>query len=321
MKRILAGIILAVGIALPAHAEKITIALSGAEDAEKNGEFVFARAFADHLNTHGMETVFHPSNSLGKENERFDQTSQGLLHVNFADPALMFKLAPMIKGIYLPFLYRDNNHFDEVVAKSDMIGLINSDLTRHGVRLVAFPFRGGQAGVFNTQHEVTTFDGMSDLRVRAKDKLQLALFNAWGAKATIVDWSEVANALQTGVADGYVNPPAAAILFGHTGILKHFTPMNIGPSARSLILSEDWYAALADDERQIVDDAIQKGHEANRLWTAKWMQDAELLLGSKGVLISPLEKGERVKFVNASKPLWPMIVGEENMRILEKMAM
>ncbi|MCG8491392.1 MAG: TRAP transporter substrate-binding protein [Sneathiellales bacterium] len=303
---------------MPAYAEKISIALSGAEDAKKNGEYVFAKAFLQHLNANGMETTVHPSNSIGKEKERFDQTAQGLLHVNFADTALMFKLAPMTKAAYLPFMYKNNAHFDDVVEKSQMISVINNDLIKHGVRFAGFPFRGGQAGVFNTLHEVTTFEDLSDIRVRAKDKLQLKLFSAWGAKATIVDWSEVANALQTGVANGYVNPPAAALLFGHTGILKYFTPMNIGPSARSVILSEDWYSALSNDKKEIVDEGLKRGLAANRLWTQKWMGAAEKMLSSKGVLITPLKDGEREKFVNASKPLWPIIVGKDNMKILEQ---
>ncbi|WP_284223832.1 TRAP transporter substrate-binding protein, partial [Brevundimonas denitrificans] len=256
MKKLLYATLALVGLALPVQAETVSIALSGTEDIKKNGEYVFAKTFSDHLNANGVKTVIHPSNSVGKEKERFDQTAQGLVHVNFADAALLFKLAPMVKAIYLPFLYNGNRHFDEVVEKSNMISRINDDLGVHGIRLAAFPFRGGQAGIFNTQHPITKFIDLSDIRVRAKDNLQLKIFESWGAKATIVDWSEVANALQTGVADGYVNPPAAATLFGHTDILKHFTPMNIGPSPRTVLLSEDWYASLDDDTRKIIDDGV-----------------------------------------------------------------
>ena len=52
--------------------------------------------------------------------------------------------------------------------------------------------------------------------MRALDELQIQTFEQWGAKGTIVSWSEVPNALQTGVAEGYLNPPFVPLVFGHT---------------------------------------------------------------------------------------------------------
>jgi TRAP-type C4-dicarboxylate transport system substrate-binding protein len=136
-----------------------------------------------------------------------------------------------------------------------------------------------------------------------------------------VSWAEVANALQTGVADGYFNPPASALLFGHTAVLDNFTPLEAGPSARMAIISQDWYAGLDDKTRGVVDEAIAKGIAANREWTDQWIEYAMKQLQEQGVTITELEPGQRELFVEASKKVWGDVLDQKELAILTNAAM
>ena len=322
MKRLLGAVTaFTMSFSTMAMAADVNIALSGTEDLQKNGEYVFIKAFADHLNENGIATKVHPSNSLGKEKERFDQVSQGLIQVDMANPAVLYKLAPITKGLYLPFLFSGNENFDESLKKGKIIEYVNEQVTPHGVRLVGFPMRGGGMGLFNSKHPVSKLSDVHDLRLRGKDGVQIKLFEAWGAEGTIVSWAEVANALQTGVADGYFNPPASALLFGHTAVLNNFTPLNAGPSARMAIISQDWYAGLDDKTRAIVDEAVAKGIAANRAWADKWIESAMKQLKEQGVTITELEPGQRELFVEASKKVWGDVLDEKELAILTNAAM
>jgi len=322
MKKLMKGALasLMIMMAGTVSAETINLAMPGSEDPKRNGEYIFAKTFADYLGKNGMEVRIHPSNSLGKEKERFDQVSQGLIHINLADTSLMFKLAPLSKGFYLPFFFKDNAHFDAVLKEGSVLGQINKDLNSHGVRLAGFNLRGGQVGFFNTKMPVSNFSELGNLRMRSKDGLQAKLFGVWGAKSTVVSWSEVANALQTGVVDGYINPPAAAILVGHTDILKHFTPMNAAPAARAIMISEDWYVSLDEKQQKIVDEAVAMGVAANRKWLGAFTGGVMKLLKAKGVTVTDLEAGERDKFVAASQKVYGKIVDKDNLAILTKAA-
>lgn len=322
MRRLLGAVTaLTMSFSTIAMAQDVKIALSGTEDINKNGEYVFIKAFADHLNANGIETKVYPSDSLGKEKERFDQLSQGLIQVDLANPGVLYKLAPITKGIYLPFLFSGNENFDESMEKGKIIEYVNEQVAPHGVRLAGFPMRGGGMGLFNSKHPVAKMSDVEDLRLRGKDGVQIKLFESWGAKATIVSWGEVANALQTGVADGYFNPPASALLFGHTSILNNFTPLNAGPSARMVLFSQDWYAGLDDATRAIVDEAVHKGIAANRAWAKEWIVSAMKQLQTEGVTITELAPGEREKFVEASRIVWGDIVDQEDLNKLENAAM
>ena len=63
---------------------------------------------------------------------------------------------------------------------------------------------------------------MSDLRMRALDDAQIAMYQAWGSSGTIVPWGEVPAGLQTGVIDGYLNSPFVPVMFGQTDFVKNF---------------------------------------------------------------------------------------------------
>ena len=56
--------------------------------------------------------------------------------------------------------------------------------------------------------------------MRATDKIQAEYLKAWGASTVIIPWPEIYNSLQTGVADGYLNPAIVPTLFKHTEVIK-----------------------------------------------------------------------------------------------------
>lgn len=304
------------GIAAPASAGGIIVALNASMDAAKNGEAAFVEAFQEHLNANGMQVQVHPANSLGGEKERLDQVSQDLIQVNLAHPAVLFKTAPIVKSLYLPFVFSDYRDFDATMANGKIVNTVNDKIANLGYRLVAFNMRGGSVGLFNNKKPVATLEDVSGLRLRGAEATQIDSYAAWGAKGTVVSWKEVANAIQTGVADGYFNPAASAIVVGHTDMLTHFTPLDAGPSARVVLVSEDWYSGLSPEEKQIVDDAIAKGVAANRAWTEAWIPQVKTILEKAGLTITQLEDGERDRFVEATRPVWAKHANPEDLELI-----
>jgi TRAP-type C4-dicarboxylate transport system substrate-binding protein len=295
------------------QAEEIKVALNGVNDPAVNAEAAFVQAFGAALEGTDMTMSVFPSETLGKEKERFDQVSQGLIHVNLATTSTGYTLSPMLKGSALPFYFTDLAEFDKVMADPDLMAAINEPMVANGVRVVGFNMIGTDMGIHNSKHPVATMADMADLRFRALNAEQLAYQEALGSSATIVSWSEVANALQTGIADGYFNPPNSALRTGHTQYLKYFTPAHIAPSSRVVLISEDWYAGLSDSDKAGVDKAIAAGIAANRAWVTAW--EAEVLAKQKeaGVTVTELAPGERDKMVAAVRASYANLASEETL--------
>ncbi|WP_417676829.1 TRAP transporter substrate-binding protein [Pseudodonghicola sp.] len=292
--------------------DDVVIAFAGTEDLKNDAEYVFIHAFAESLGSHGVNVVVHPSNALGKESDRFDQTSQGLIAVNVGNAGSLIKASKWSSTLFLPFLTSDEAEFDRVVAESHALDHINADAGKLGLRVAGFAMRGGTLGLFNTQKPVTTLADVADMRLRAQSGDQVSVMAAWGAKPTVVSWAETPNALQTGVAVGHFNPPSTVVAAGQVELLHYFTPLEAGPVPKVIMMSDDWYSGLTDEEKGWVDAAVAHGVEVNRDWALKQVPYFEQVIQDGGIEITPLEPGERDKFVAASRSVWNQIVPQEN---------
>lgn len=286
-----------------AQAREVKIALDGPPDLEKAGTYVWANAFGKHLQAGGMAVKEYARGSIGEEAERLDQVSQGLLEVSMSDLKAAGGLDSIAFGLMLPYLFADDVQMDRSLQQGGMLERINASTTKKGVRVLAVALLGPPAGIFNTKRPVSAVADLAGLRMRALDKNQIALFQAWGTAGTIVAWPEVANALQTGVADGYINPPIVPLMFGHAGIIKHFTDARVAPSVRLAIASEDWYRKLSADQRKLVDAGVAKATAANRAWLKT--RDKEFqALEQAGIKVTTLSAAARADFQKRSEPLY-----------------
>jgi len=291
-------------LAAPALAQTVKVALDSPPDLENSGSYVWANAFVSALNENGMTAEEYQRGALGGEAERLDQVSQGLLEISLSDVKSAGSLNSLMFGVFLPYFFDSTEQVDQALYDGGMLEQINAGTAPKGVRVLAVMHGGLPAGIFNTKKPVESVDDMADLRMRALDEIQIELFKSWGSTGTIVSWPEVPNALQTGVADGYLNPPVVPLMFGHTDFIKYFTDAATSPSLRIVIASEDWYQSLSDAERAIVDDAVLQGNAANRAWLAPRQEGIFKALEDAGVTVTRLSPEARAAFREKSQAVY-----------------
>jgi len=299
------GSVLAVCLASPAVAQ-VKIALDTPRSLETSGTYVWAHTFGEHLKANGFEVEEFERGALGSEDERLDQVSQGLLEVSLSDVRAAGSIDGTIMAMRLPFFLEDMAHLDRALLEGGMLEKINQGTTPSGVRVLDTVSVGSAAGILNTMKPITSMSDMADLRMRALDQVQIALYEAWGTQGTIVAWDEVPNALQTGVANGYLNTPIVPIMFGHTSFLKHFTDAKITLSSRVVLVSEDWYQGLNDDERAVVDAAVVKARAANRNWLNAQSKVLDQLRDA-GIEVTTLSPEARAEFRKASEAIYDKV--------------
>ena len=293
----------AMAFAAQASQAEIKIALDSPPDLEGSGSYVWAHTFGEYLKEHGLEAEEYQRGALGGDDELFDQISQGLLEVSMSPLNIVGSIDNTIYGLRLPYFFEDMAQVDKALEEGGMLAKINEATTPEGVRVLAVDTVGQSSGIFNTKKPVKSVADMEGLRMRALDESQIDLYKAWGADGTIVSWAEVPNALQTGVADGYMNPAFVPLLFGHTDFIKFFTDAAVTPSLRIAIASEDWYQGLSDEDRAIVDDAVAAANKANRDWLGT--QDKVIdQLKEAGVQVETLDQAAREEFRAASGPAY-----------------
>lgn len=314
MRKLLGTTLAALLMATPVMASDVKIALNGVNDPEANAEAAFIAGFEAALQETGFTVSVFPSDTLGSERERFDQVAQGLLEVNLATASTPYGMSPIMRGIALPFLFETPEELDRVLAETELLAQMNAPLLPNGIRLAGVNYIGMPLGFHNRERAITRMEHLQGLRFRALNAEQLAYIEALGASGTIVAWAEVANAIQTGIADGYLNPPNSAIRTGHTEFLRNFTRADITPSTRIILISQDWYDMLSAEEQAQIDAAIDAGVAANRAWVDNWSGLVEERHRAAGVTLSELEPGERDRMVAAARPTWDDVMEAEHLQ-------
>ena len=294
------GAALALGVAQTAAAE-VKIALDSPPDLNRSGSYVWAHSFAETLKADGMPVRELPRGAVGGEAEKLDQVSTGLLEVSLSDVKSVAKMDPLIYGVRLPYIFDDVAQMDKVLAKGDVLAKVNAKIAGSDVRLLALVPLGPPSGIITTKAEVHSPADMKNLRMRALDDAQIALYKAWGSTGTIVSWKEVPAALQTGVVDGYLNTALVPLMFGQTDIVKHFTDAGVIIALRAAIVSKSWYDGLSDKQRADVDAAVAKANAANRDWLSKAQTSSLDALRKAGVTVVTLTPEQRAAFRKLSE--------------------
>lgn len=290
---------------------EIKLALDCPPDADKCGTYFWSKTFADYLESKGSKVKLYPRDALGGEAEKLDQVSQGLLEISNSDLAKAGSLDPTIFGFYLPFLFENMEHFFRTMENTDLLAKINEGVTKHGVRVLALVPVGAMSGIATTKKFIKTPADFKGIRMRALDKKQADWLEIWGANAVVIPWAEIYNALQTGVADGYMNPAFVPIMFKHTDVLKYYSDAGLAPSLRVAICSEDWYQGLNAQDRALVDEGVAKANSAIQKWTKNAEAQGLGDLRKAGMQVYVNTAADKAKFAELIRPKYTEIVDEK----------
>ena len=294
-----------------AMAANVKVALDCPPDLDKCGTYIWSYYFSEHLKANNMPVDLYPQDALGGEDEKLDQVSQGLLEVANCAMAQVGQVDQIVMGYHLPYIFDDVDHMDRVLADADLLKKINDKTSKKGVRILAIVPVGAFSGLANTKKEIKVPDDLKGLRIRALDKTQAKYIETWGASTVIIPWAEIYSALQTGVADGYLNPAIVPVMFKHTEVLKYFSDIQYSAPLRVIICSEEWYQGLGDNERKIVDEGSAKGLAANKEWLAKVIKSGKDSLRETGVQVYENTPEERAEFAKLVKPLYAEILPQD----------
>lgn len=283
---------------------EVKIALDSAPSLETSGSYNWASTFGSELTKAGFEVREMPRGSVGNEAEKFDQITTGLLEVSLSDIRSVAQVEPFVYGLRLPYLFDDATHLQRALEQGSVFDHVNEALGQQDAMLLAIVPLGPSSGIITTDKAVRSPDDMSDLRMRALDDAQIAMYKAWGSSGTIVPWGEVPAGLQTGVINGYLNSAFVPIMFGQTDFVKNFSDAGVIIPARAVLVSRMWYDGLSDDQRAAVDAAVDAADAAAQDWLDLVSVSSLEALEKAGVTVQRLDAAEREAFREKSQAVY-----------------
>lgn len=180
---------------------------------------------------------------------------------------------PLFALFEMPYLYRDREHVMQVNS-GPIMDEVAASLIPNGVRLVGF-YENGYRNVTNSRRPINTPDDLKGLMIRTPENpAQIATFNALGAIATPMPFSELYTALLQGVVDGQENPLQQIYLSRLYEAQKYCAKTHHIYNSAYVIVSERFWNTLSHSDQKLIQDCVLESSK----WQLDYMKtlDAEL---------------------------------------------
>src|SRR5215467_16304925 len=272
-------------------------------DAPKGKAALLFKQLAEKY-TNGKVTVeVYPNSSLYKDKEELEALQLG--SVQLLAPSIS-KFGPLgIKEFDvfdLPFLMSDDARARQMMA-SPMIADLNKKLEAKGVLPVAYWDNG--AHVYTANKPLIRPEDFRGMKMRIQgSKVLDAVARELGAIPQIMAFSELYQALQTGVADGEDNVPSNIWTQKFYEVQKYLTVSYHGRLTYALVTNKKFWDGLPADVRAPLDRAVKESTEFFNATAAKDNDDAlEKIKASGKIQVHLLTDDEKKAWVAKLMPV------------------
>ncbi|MCY1126011.1 TRAP transporter substrate-binding protein [Frigidibacter sp. RF13] len=267
---------LALTVALPAHAEPIVIKFSHvvSPDTPKGKGAAKFEELAEKYTNGAVDVEVYPNSQLYKDKEELEALQLGA--VQMLAPSLA-KFGPLgvqdFEVFDLPFIFPSYDALHAVTG-GDVGKMLFSKLEDKGITGLAFWDNGFK--IMSANSPLNVPDDFLGLKMRIQSsKVLEAEMNALGAVPQVMAFSEVYQALQTGVVDGTENPPSNMYTQKMNEVQKHATISNHGYLGYAVIVNKKFWDELPAEVRTGLEQAMAEATDyANSI--AKGENDAAL---------------------------------------------
>ena len=245
----------------------------------------------------------YPNSQLYKDKEEMEALQIG--SVQMLAPSLA-KFGPLgvkeFEVFDLPFIFKDQSAFRAVTD-----GSVGADLFKklepNGIKGLAYWDNGFHIMSANRPlHHVADFKGLK-MRIQSSKVLD-AQMRALGAIPQVMAFSELYQALQSGVVDGCEGVPSNFYTQKTYEVQKHTTISNHGHLAYAVIVNKKFWDGLPEDIRSTLDGAVRDATTyANAIANTENAQALEKMRASGKTTIYALTPDETYEWKKALMPV------------------
>ncbi|UYY87925.1 TRAP transporter substrate-binding protein [Alcaligenes sp. SMD-FA] len=256
-KTLVASLLASVFLSAPVLANPMIIKFSHvvSPDTPKGKGAVRFKELAEKYTEGKVVVEVYPNSQLYKDKEELEALQLGAVHM--LAPSLA-KFGPLgvreFEVFDLPFIFNDRNDLRKV-TEGPVGRMLLDKLEPKGIKGLAYWDNGFKVMSANTPlKSVDDFLGLK-MRIQSSKVLE-AQFKALDAVPQVMAFSEVYQALQTGVVDGTENPPSNMYTQKMHEVQKHATVSNHGYLGYAVIVNKKFWEGLPDDIRQGMEKAM-----------------------------------------------------------------
>lgn len=267
---------------------------------------VASKKLGDMLNekTGGRITVnVFPASALGNNTELLEQLQMGTLEMAISSVAFLGAFTETTKLLDLPYLFQSNEAAEEVMD-GDVGQTIFENLQPAGFEGMAWLATGWRHVTANK--EIHKPEDMKGLKIRVmENQMHIDHFNALGASAVPMAFSELYTALQNGTMDAQENPFANIDGNRLYEVQKYIIKTGHIYDTSPLLASKTWWDSLSESDQKLIRECVNEMVTYERELSASNEAELEEKIGNNGTnVVITLTDEERQAFKDAAQPVY-----------------
>ena len=274
--------------------------------------------------TGGKITVeIHPNSELGGDEAMLESVALGTLTMVVPSANLLSAYVDGFQVLGMPYLFDTPEHAFAAMD-GDLGTILNKKLEDGNVGLLNLGYNfNGIRNMTNNKRPIKTPDDLKGLKMRCmSNQVYIKMFEALGANATPMSWSELFTALQQGTVDGEENPASLIYEAKFQEVQKYISTTEHIYDFCGIVINRNFYEGMDEQARKILDDAVQtKLIDEQRSMELDNNDEYLKKLQEEGMELTELTAEERKAFADKVAPMyenWETTYGQDIVDAVEK---
>ncbi len=266
----------------------------------------------------GLLTIdIFPNGQLGTETETIEQVQRGVLAMVKTSVAPMEAFIPEMGVFGLPYLFRDETHYWNVLngdIGKQLLGLGAAS----GLRGLIY-YDSGSRSFYTIDKPILTPDDLDAHKIRVmRSKMSMDMISQLGGAPTPIPFGELYTALQQGMVDGAENNAPSLETSRHYEVAKHYSLDEHTRIPDIVLFSQSIWNTLTAQEQRWVQEAADESVVFQRsLWKEETQKSIERLKANGVTVYHPDKRPFRDKVAPMYERFKDTAIGELVERIKE----
>ncbi|MCU4178079.1 sialic acid TRAP transporter substrate-binding protein SiaP [Bosea sp. BH3] len=221
-----------------------------------------------------IEVQSFPGGQLGSSRDMVEAVASGALTMVTEGAAQLGQFVPQLSIIEAPYIWRDPAHMTRALSSPLMDELNKALVEKRGMRVIGVNYYGVRH-ITSGKKEIRSAEDMKGFKLRVPEVDTFkAMAEAWGARPTPLNFSELYLALSQGAVDGQENP-LPTIASAKLGEVQKYLILSAHIITPRLVIVNEaaWKKLSAADQA-----AVKAAVDASAAW-----QDKEIITQESGL--------------------------------------
>ncbi len=251
-----------------------------------------------------VDVQIFPNSQLFGDAKEMEALLLGDVHIIAPSLSKFDRYTKTVQLFDLPFLFDDMDAVDRFQHSDSGVELLNS-MTDRGIQGLAY-WHNGMKQLSTNKDKLERPEDVKGLkfRVQASDVLE-AQFRQMDANPQKLAFSEVYQALQTGVVDGQENTWSNMYSQKFHEVQKTIAQTNHGVLDYMVVTNSGWWDGLDDEVREALETAMKEATEhANGLAAELNERDRQRIIDDNQAQVHELSSDDIAVWREAMAPVW-----------------